>query len=117
MKPPSYSFRHAIGWNKSGKFQHLTSYVKFEFSTGADSLYMSLHIDDEQHDLRVNKIPMCCSPNPAIFHVGTSLEGDRNEAFDLYETYNVGRTLSLHERLGSYVRYLDKFERGKFFEH
>jgi len=91
-------------------------YVRFEFSTAADSLYMSLHIDDEQHDLRVSKIPICCSPNPAIFHVGTSLEGDRNAAFNLYETYNVGRTLAHHERLGSYVHYLDKFERGKFLE-
>lgn len=85
-----------------------THYVRFEFSRGPEALFMSLHVDDEQHDLRVSKLPMECDPDPGSFVMGTSLEGGRGAAFRLYETYSVGRTMTFEERLGSHVYFLDK---------
>jgi hypothetical protein len=91
-------------------------YVRFEFSSAEGGLYMSLHIDDEQHDLQVKKIPLQCDPNPGVFCLGSSLEGGGHAAFRLYETYSVGRTLTLGERLNSYVYYLSKLNQPKFLE-
>jgi len=85
-------------------------YVRFEFSSGADILYMSLHIDDDEHELRLKKIPIRCDPNPASFVIGASLERKYNAPFRLFETYSIGRTMTLEERLSSHVHYLEKLK-------
>ena len=91
-------------------------YIRFEFSRGGESLFMSLHVDDEQHDLRLKNIPILCEPNPNHFVLGASLERTTNATFNLYETYHVDRTLTVKERLQTHAYFMDKMGARMYFE-
>lgn len=99
-----------------GRCDEGVHYVRFEFSSAPESLFMSLVIDDEEHDLRVRNAPIDCDPNPERFRLGGSMDGSRTASFQLYETYNVNRTMSLDERIRSYLYFREKFGLPAFMD-
>ena len=83
-------------------------YVHFEFSNDQDGLYMSLRIDDEEHELVKGKSHLRFDPDLSNFTMGADLSGNRGAAFNMYEMFFVNNTLNLENKLGVYGYFAEK---------
>jgi len=91
-------------------------YIRFEFSHGGDMLFMCLHIDDEEHELRKRKIPLNCDPDPGRFILGSSLEQNKHAEFRLYGVTSIKRTMCIEERLKTHAEFLNMMKCRMYFE-
>lgn len=90
--------------------------VRFEFSHGGDILFMNLHVDDEQQELRLSNIPLVCDPDPSRLIFGGNPKGSPHQPFRVYSFCQVARTLTIEERLGLHLHYLERRNSPKYFE-
>jgi len=90
---------HRLTGNLAGKEPH---YIRFEFSNDIDGIYMSLNIDNQEHDLRVGQVQLQFDPNFSTYTLGADIDGANGAAFQILENYAVNRTLTMQEKLDSF---------------
>ena len=83
-------------------------YVRFEFSNDDGGIYMSLHVNDEEQELKLGKLQFQCNPDMTIRVDGANLEQRVGAVFNIYETIIRGQTLNLREKLDCYSYLLEK---------
>lgn len=73
--------------------------IRFEFSSDAEGIYMSLHVDDEEKQLVKGSVQFQCDPDLTTMVSGADINGENGAAFHQYQTISRASTLSLREKL------------------
>lgn len=77
-------------------------YLRFEFASNSDGIYMSLNVNNEEHDLRVGRVGVSFDLQLRGFVLGSDILCKNFGKFYMLETYYVKKTMSINDRLGSY---------------
>lgn len=77
-------------------------YLRFEFATDNNGIYMSLNINNEEQDLRIGRVTLNLDLELTGFILGTDISCKYFGKFYLLETYYSSKTMSIEDKLGSY---------------
>ena len=77
-------------------------YLRFEFAPNSDGIYMSLNVNNEEHDLHVGRVGVNFDLQLKGFVLGSDILCKKFGKFYILETYYTMKTMSIENRLGSY---------------
>ena len=77
-------------------------YIKLEFCSNQNGIFMSLNVNNEIQDLKVSKIHFDFNYNTDVFSIGASLTGDNGVCCSIHEYYLSHHIFDYKDRLGSY---------------
>ncbi|MBD2362296.1 DUF4263 domain-containing protein [Anabaena minutissima FACHB-250] len=77
-------------------------YLRFEFATDNNGIYMSLNVNNEEQDLRIGSAKLNFDLQLTGFVLGTDISCQYFGKFYILEAYSSSKTMSIEDKLGSY---------------
>ncbi|MEA5512769.1 Shedu anti-phage system protein SduA domain-containing protein [Nodularia sp. UHCC 0506] len=77
-------------------------YLRFEYATDHNGIYMSLNVNNEEHDLRIGSATLNFNLQLTGFVLGTDISCKYFGKFYMLEACYVSKTMSIEDKLGSY---------------
>jgi hypothetical protein len=85
-------------------------YIRFEFSNDENGMYMSLNVDNVEHDLRVGKRPFNFELDATGYVLGADLDGKNGACFQILESYALCKTMEIKAKLGSFMYFSQRIK-------